>query len=155
MILIIKFVPSPIFQNEVLKEFSRNQTNFEIVYESNNGSLPPEYFRQNLLTISTDKNGVISGKYQIKDYKKVLEEKPIVVSRDQLQRLIKTASQINSEANIDVNSGCTGGSTSSLKISQDNKVLLKTSAYNCAGRSTNDSLERFSAEVEGTLPSSK
>ena len=138
-----------------ISEINKNYANLTIVYSKNNGSLPPPYHREYVFTISTDGAGNIKGESTIRDYDKVIEKTPFVVSREQLNKVITASAEIHPESNDSVNLGCTGGSATSIRISQSNKMLLATSAYNCAGRSTNNSLERFSAKVEDIVPSSK
>lgn len=139
----------PPFQNQVLDQFSKNQANFEIVYTTSNGSLPPQSYRQNQLIISTNQEGSASAKLRISDTIKVLEEKSIDITNIQLQRLMKTASQIDPKSK-DAD-GCSGGSTKSVKITKDTKVLLEASSYYCDDTSTNKSLEEFATEVERLL----
>lgn len=133
---------------ELLKDYS----NLSISYSSDNGSLPPPYHRENIITISTDKTEKIQGKYTIRDYKNVLDERIINVSPEQLKKLITSLSKINPESNDAVISGCTGGSSKSIKISRNEKVLLSVSAYNCSNKSSNESLEKFFSEAKSIIP---
>lgn len=144
----------PIVPNTI-SQITKDYVNLKIVYSKNNGSLPPSYYREDVYTITTDRTEIITGEYTIRDYDKVTEKNPLVISREQFTKLIAAAEKINPESNDSINLGCTGGSAKSIKISQNDKVLLDTSAYNCADKSTNESLEKFSAEFEKILPRNK
>lgn len=134
---------------------TKNHSNLLITYSSNNGSLPPPYHRERVVTISTDGKGKIKGTYTVGDYKTVIEDKSLTVSREQLNKLITAAAKINPKSDEGSVSGCTGGTSKSIKISQNNKMLLETSAYSCALKSSNESLEKFSLEAERIIPQSK
>lgn len=137
-------LPEPPVQNTELN-------NIKIVYSSNNGSLPPEYYRENTLTIETDDKGEVKAEYAISDYKEVLQKESVKVSKEQLSRLMEQLKKINPESKDDENSDCTGGTTKSLKVTQGEKILAEASAYNCASQSSNQSLEDFSAIIEEML----
>lgn len=136
-------------------KINKDYANLEIVYSKNNGSLPPLYHREYIDTISTDEKGNIKGEYTVRDYNKTLEQKPLTISKEQLEKLIAASGKIEPTSSESANSGCTGGSNKSLKISQDDEILLAASAYNCAGKSTNESLEKFSLEIEEIMPAVK
>ena len=138
-----------------VSQTSKDYANLKIIYSKNNGSLPPPYHREYVYTISTDETKIIKGEYAIRDYDKVIEKRPLVISGDQLLKLIQTTAKINPESSDSVNLGCTGGSVKSVKVSQDKRVLLETSTYTCAGKATNESLEKLSLEIEQALSSSK
>lgn len=140
----------PVVPNEVLK-ITNDYKNLTIIYSKNNGSLPPVYHREDIFTVTTNEKGNSTGEYAIKDYKKILEKKPFTISHEQLSKLLRIAARIDPKSNDSVNAGCTGGSVKSISISQNKKVLLETSTYNCSGKATNESLEKFSDEVEGVL----
>lgn len=140
--------------NNILK-LTNDYSNLLIIYSSENGSLPPPYHRENIVTVSTDEVGKIKGIYTTRDYTKVIEEKSLTVSREQLKQLITALAKINPESNDDSTLGCTGGSSNSIKISQNKKILLTTSAYNCADKSSNESLENFFLEAELIIPRNK
>lgn len=128
-----------------------NLNNLKIVYSTNNGSLPPPYHKEYELTITTNESGKITGEIKASDYKSVLETKSVAVSEEQLKKLIELYKNVNPKEDESITSGCTGGSPKSVKISQGEKVLLETSAYNCGGKSSNESLADFSAEADKIL----
>jgi len=140
--------------NNLLK-LTKNYSNLLIIYTSENGSLPPPYHRERIFTISTDGAEKIKGNYTIRDYKNIIEEKSLSVSREQLNKLITALVKINSKSNDDTVSGCTGGTSNSIKVSQNNKTLIDTSAYNCAFKSSNESVKKFFSEAELIIPRSK
>jgi len=141
---------NPATPNEVLR-ITNGNTNLSIVYSKNNGSLPPQYHREDVFTVTTDEKGTISAEHTVKDYKEVLEKKPLIFSHENLNQLLGIATKIDSKSNDSANLGCTGGSNKAIKISQKDKILLETSSYNCGGKSTNESLEKFSADIEKIL----
>lgn len=132
-------------------QITKDYTNLKLVYTRNNGSLPPDYHRDYTYTITTNEKGEVSGDYVVKDYEKVLEQKPLAISKKQLEKLIAAVKKIDPKTNDNTNSGCTGGTYESVKISQNTKSLLQISSYSCAGKSTNESLEEFSTIVEKIL----
>lgn len=142
---------STVVSNESSKITSNK--NLTIIYSKNNGSLPPEYQRKYEFTITTDASGAITGEYTVNDYKDTKDMKSVAVTFEQLNKIITALKTVKPES--DQNSDCAGGSTKSLKVSQNNVVILETFAYNCAGKSTNESLEEFSAIVEEMLSSNK
>lgn len=130
--------------------------NLKIVHSSGNGSLPPPYYRSYTFTILTNSSGEIAGEYKVSDGRgKIFEKRALTISSEQLTNLIAVAAKINPKTDESVNSGCTGGIGKSLTISQNNNVLLEASAYNCAGKSSNDSLEKVSAQIERLLSDGK
>ena len=91
----------------------------------------------------------------MRDYKKAIETKPLMITSDQLKSLLAAASKINPDSDESINSGCTGGSVKSIEITQIDKVLLKASGYSCAGSVTNESLEKASSEIENIISMGK
>lgn len=138
----------PVILNEVL-QITSDYENLTIIYSKNNGSLPPMYHREDIFTITTDEMGNSTGEYVARDYEKELEKRPLTVSREQLNELLGVAAQIDPKTDGSANLGCTGGSVKSISVVQDKKTLLRTSAYNCGGESSNESLGKFSDEIEG------
>lgn len=140
--------------------------NLKVVYSYDNGSLPPDSHRQYEFNITTDNKGEIKSEYtlsdynvhtlqEVNDYKNVLEKRPFTFSWEQLSRLINASKKVNSKSDDSINSGCSGGSNRSIKIAQKDELLLEATSYNCDGKSTNESLEEFSAEFAGILANSK
>lgn len=134
-----------------VSEIGNNYTNLKIVYSTNNGALPPPYHRSKILTITTDASGTITGEYKISDGRDVLEKKTVAVSKEQLASLIAATAKINSQSDNSVNLGCTGGTGKSLEISQNDTLILEAAAYYCAGKSTDEGLEKVSVEFEKLL----
>ena len=130
---------------------NKDNKNLEIIYSKNNGSLPPPNYRENIYTVVTDDKGNIKGEYVTRDYNKTIKQKALTISKEKLKKLMTVIEKIDPKTNDNANSGCTGGAYKSIKISQNTKVLLQTSSYNCAGIATNESLEKLSLEIEGTL----
>lgn len=134
-----------------ITNINKDNASLEFIYSKNNGSLPPPEHKENIYTISTDEKGTIKGKYVLRDYNKTLEQKPLALSKEQLEKLIAAVAKVDPKTNDTANSGCTGGSYKSIKISQNKKVFLETASYNCANIATNESLEKWSAEIEKIL----
>lgn len=131
---------------------NKDHTNLSITYSSNNGSLPPQYYREKTVTITTNEKGEIKGKSTIKDYSKVIEENSLTVSAEQLNKIINASAKINPKSDDNVTFGCTGGTSSSIKITQNGKEILATSTYNCADRTSNKSLDNFFQEAGSIVP---
>lgn len=125
--------------------------NIEIVYFSGNPSLPPPYGLMNTLTISSSATGQIKAEYEFNN-EGILKKKPITVSFDQLEKLVKGVLELKPADNSLL--GCTGGSSQSIKISQAGKTLLEVSAYYCAGKTNNESLDKLAIEIQKILSNS-
>jgi len=144
--------PAPEIQNNILQKFSNNKSNFELTYTSDNGSVPPDYYRENTVKVVTDKDGSPSGSLKVEDYKKVLEEKKLAVSDEQLTRIMEDAAQVKPTSNPVKTLGCTGGGNKSLSIylGGDDRIF-NVSSYSCADQASNESLEAFAEKFEATL----
>ena len=126
---------------------SNDLSSVEFVYSESNGSLPPPYHRKNVLTITESSSGdSVIAELVTSDYKDVLKRKNIDITVEQFKDLVDKAGKIEKE-NDSINAGCTGGTSQSIKISRKNVTFLDTSNYNCAGKSTNESLLNFSKEL--------
>ena len=125
--------------------------NITIVYSSDNGSLPPQYHREYTITVSENAEGVTSGRSVVKDYEKVLEEKTISVDDGQFEALMSELLKIGPPSSDDKLFGCTGGTGKSLRVFKEQKTILATSSYSCAGESTNKSLEEFDPVITNIL----
>lgn len=120
--------------------------NYTLVYWTSNGSLPPPYHEEKVLTVSEDTAGVIHATYDLKDYTKVLKTSNLSVTSNQFIALMNTGLTISANQ-PDALAGCTGGSSKSLTISQNGKAVLETGAYTCAGKSSNADFERIANKV--------
>lgn len=127
-------------------ETDKNFNNLKIIYSNNNGPLPPAYHREYIYTISKNAAGEVTAGYEANDYNKLLEKKSLSFSGDQFNELVSGALAVGISSNPNALDGCTGGTSESIKILRGEEVLLQTSAYNCAGKSTNESLNIFSAQ---------
>lgn len=125
-----------------------NFTASTLIYSRNNGSVPPPYYSNYVLTVTKDSAGVIKAIYERKDYKgSVLLKKNVSLSDDQFVNLMSKALVVGKDK-PNLLSGCTGGSNKSLKILEGEKVVLETSSYSCAFKATNQSLEDFSTGAD-------
>ena len=120
--------------------------NTELIYSSDNGSLPPEYYRKAVFTLLPTINDTVNGELVISDYEIVLEKSNVSITLDEFKKLVDDGLALKSEE--DSSAGCTGGTNQSVKIIQSGKTLLETANYNCAGKSTNESLKEFSQEID-------
>lgn len=125
---------------------------FKLILSSDNGSLPPDYHREETYAVF-EKNvaGEIIAEHTTSDYNKVLKKEDLSVDRDQFNLFISQAIRVRPAEDSDSLSGCTGGSSKSLEVLNGGKVILKTSSYSCAGKFSNESLERFSSEFYDIL----
>ncbi len=146
--------PDEIFpsQSDIGNYSESDYYGFELTFSSNTGPIPPAYYREEVYVVH-EKNigGEIIAEHTISDYNKVLEKTVLPVTRDQFSLFISQAMRVKPAGYLDSLSGCTGGSTNSLEVLKDGKVILKTSSYSCAGKSSNESLERFSSEFYDIL----
>jgi hypothetical protein len=140
------------FANPVLLKLvqSKNYANVTIIYSRGNRTLPPRYLREKTVTLISDASTRVNGEYALSGYNGIIYKKKISVSVSQLKDLLSAAASVGEKT--ESLTACTGGVSSSLKISQNEKILLDSSAYDCAGKSTNASLNSFSARAEAILP---
>lgn len=143
---------APEVQNNILQKHSNNKSNLELTYTSDNGSVPPDYYRKNTVKVVTDKDGSPSGSFKVEDYKKVLEEKKLAVSNEQFTRIMEDAAQVKPVSNPVKTLGCTGGRNKSLSIylGGDGRIF-SVSSYSCADQASNETLEAFAEKFEATL----
>lgn len=137
--------------NVVTSLTSNDYRNYSLVYWTSNGSLPPPYHEEKVLTVSEDAAGVIRATYDVKNYTKVLQTSNLSVTSDQLIALMNTGLTA-SPNQPDALAGCTGGSSKSLTISQNGKTILETGAYTCGGKSSNADFEKFANKVGELFP---
>ncbi len=123
----------------------------QLIYSTNNGSLPSPDHRESMLTIFESAEGLIAGKQEIRDYNKVLENKSFATpaSEKQFEELINLALDLKSSP--DASKGCPGSSTQSVKVMKVDKTLFEISADSCDGNSTYQSLSEFFGKVTQEL----
>ena len=130
-------------------------TQCKIIYTSDNGSVPPQYHRIYTSTFYRDaenfwaeykiESGYPNDRFAVKT--EVIKEEKKIITEEKFQNLISKALKISPESDSDKLAGCTGGNTESLTIYDEEKIILETSNYNCAGRKSNSSLSTFSKEI--------
>ena len=121
--------------------------NYTLVYSSDNGSLPPPYHRERTLTASKNTEGKVTAEYEINDYSTTLEKKEVYISSEQFDSLVNDALLV-APGESDSLEGCTGGTSKSLQVFEGEKSIIDVYSYNCAGKTTNKSLEDFYTESE-------
>ncbi len=123
-----------------------------IRYSKNNGSLPPAYYRENILTISTDGSGQISGEYVTMDYEKILEEVPVFVSSKQLNDIMLASSKSGRRTDGVGDPVCPGASIKSVEIFQRDTVLFDRSLASCGGAPSDAALTEVFKGLEELVP---
>lgn len=123
----------------------------QLIYLTNNGSLPPPDHRELTLTIYESAKGVISGTQETRDYNKVLEKKSFATpaSEKQFEELVNLALVLKSSPNA--SKGCPGSSTQQVKIMKADKTLFEISADSCGSNSTYKNLSEFISKVNQEL----
>lgn len=129
---------------------TENNDAWEIVYSKDNGSLPPDYHREGVLTISKSADGNIEGEYVVSDYERVLERRTIEVSVENFNDINAYAVRMKLKGGS--LSGCTGGSGRSVKVLMEEKLIMEASSYHCGGESTNPSVDDFTDKLEVLFP---
>ena len=132
-----------------VSEITENSPNLVIEYSKNSGSLPPPYYRESIFTISTDETGKISAEYTTRDYEKVLEKTSISISKEQLKKLLIASANIGKQLD---EIECVGGSTKSIRILQNDQVLLNRDMTSCGGAPTDENLAGLFIEIERMAP---
>jgi len=131
-------------------EINGEYPDLAIRYSKSTGALPPAYYREHILTITTDGTGRISGEYVTRDYEKVLATTPVNISKEQLKKLITISANIGKQS-AETEPVCPGASTKSIKIIQNDKVLLDRDDASCGGAFAEESLMDLFIELEKLL----
>lgn len=123
-----------------------------IIFASDNGSLPPPYYQQNIITLTQDQFSNYTFRSEVRNYDGELGSQDYSLSKSVFSMILAEAQKI-SESESDLN-GCTGGSSQALNIQTQSRDLKTVFGYTCGGKSSNQSLIDFGAklsELEKTL----
>ncbi len=120
-------------------------------YRANNGSVPPQYHREYVLTASEDKNGKVTAEYSVESGypggmggypSTVLEKKSVSMSIGDFRPILNAAFMVSPDQTNSLN-GCTGGSNESVKVYNGDKVVKEAHNYSCARQMSDPSFADF------------
>jgi hypothetical protein len=104
----------------------------KIVYEFKDSSVPPEYHRSYVITITKSE-----ARLAVDSYGKVVEEATLKITDKEFNQIVETiaAAKIRRVSETSAKQGCAGGTSETLKLFDGNKESLTASIYNCGGES--------------------
>lgn len=107
----------------------------KIVYRFGDSSVPPKYHRSYSVCLTEQKISV-----KVDSYGDILADTSYLISESQFKEALKIANEceFSNKKKSEDREGCTGGTTVTLEISQDSKVLINGHNYNCGGQSFGD-----------------
>lgn len=128
-----------------------NLIDVKIVYSENNGSLPPPYHSETIVTVYSDQQGVITGSVIVKGYddNDIRSKKNFLVSKKQFEDLYKATKNVESLEQEET--GCTGGSGAYLMLREADVIDKEIYSYTCGGINSNPSLSTFGKELKRIL----
>jgi hypothetical protein len=106
----------------------------EIQYRFHDSSVPPPYHRSYTITIKSDSVHIL-----VDSYGSVISDKTFVISADSLNKLIALLDEAKiRNGKLDDNTGCTGGTSESIKCFSKGNMVFSGSVYHCGGKDSGD-----------------
>lgn len=125
-----------------------------VVYHFGDSSIPPEWHRSYTITITRE-----TAQLVIDSYGKVIDESRINIDNEKFESLIKTIDRAKiHKVNVkSASPSCTGGTSESLKIYDQDNVLFDGDVYHCQGNwgTLAGDLRSVKAEMVNLFPDKK
>lgn len=106
------------------------KTPSKIVYEFKDSSVPPEYHRSYVITITKSE-----ARLAVDSYGKVVEEATAKITDKEFNQIVETisAAKIRRVKETNAKQGCAGGTSETLRLFERNKESLTATVYHCGG----------------------
>jgi hypothetical protein len=128
--LFIIFVFSGLLSSCFLKKETTKQIT-EIVYSFGDSSVPPKYHRSYSIKANMDSISIV-----VDSYGDILCDTSYTLSEEQFKELVNYTKEceINNKKEIKKEDDCTGGTSKSIGIYNDDAELVYGTVYKCGGR---------------------
>lgn len=124
----------------------------KIVYEFGDSSVPPQYHRSYVITVTKDKVHIV-----VDSYGDVLNDKEYKIDEKDFDSIVEALSEydIKNRTKTEDNRGCTGGTSDGVKYYIGDTKEFDGYNYNCAGEkfgNLDGDVEGFASTVKDLIP---
>jgi hypothetical protein len=122
-----------------------------IVYRFHDASVPPQYHRSYVITIT---RGMVS--IVIDSYGDILADREYGITEDQFENIVESLRK-NGITNVELgdNEGCTGGTGETISYSNEARELFSGTVYHCGGIDSGNlggDIKSFAYDVKKLIP---